>query len=799
MNIKVDTRPASSRKLHHRPDFNALKARAHGNYIHLFNLWKLNGHTEPEFYVFDASWTGDESETSQKRFNLTKGYGKARQTDIIELCRLVHKLDSLPKAAKLLERQLDELDAAGKLTPIDLAELEKSKANKERARQRNKAFAQKSWNNTSDHIDTAYFTSRNIKLVSPEPNIRSHKHPNGYRIFAALTKVPGSEVEGIGRIDLGRDGRKIEGDAKTQLGIKQGNACWLGDPSETLHIAEGLENALVLRMLGCSFVAAAMDAGNLPQLTIPDDVKEIIIAADPDKDGKKFANKAVETYRTRKRSAFMLLPPKVDLIPDADWNDVLIANGPDDTKSLFQIATKAIRQRAISDNDELTNIIQELNERFFVILNYHGRCVIGEMIEEQDAETKLTTKRLSVQKKGDFYSRYENTEVVIEARKKGRDITQTYAEAWFRSPHRRQYESVAFRPGQEATPDELNLWQGFSCTAKEGDCSKLLSFIKEVACCDDAKLYDYLIRLLAIGVQKPWLRWGVAVVCRGGQGTGKGSLASFYGGLFGSHYRLINKQKHLTGAFNAHLRDAVVLFADEALANDKAAIGTLKSTITEPTLSIEPKGYDVENQPNYLKIIMASNNEHPIDVEPDDRRMFCLEFSDKYKQDKSYFVGLHDFYNRQGGKEFFLHYLQNFDLADFNPYEMPRTKMWKEQRSFSLPVDKQALLYMIEEGIFYGSRNKAGTEYCCTVADIRLHLEDKFPKLRDVSHQKFVKLLERIGGVRIRTNKIRGYAFPELHIVREKWDKAFGKNDDWDDETKWSLGSVTHDGKRTDF
>ena len=41
------------------------------------------------------------------------------------------------------------------------------------------------------------------------------------------------------------------------------------------------------------------------------------------------------------------------------------------------------------------------------------------------------------------------------------------------------------------------------------------------------------------------------------------------------------------GNFNAHLRDAIVVFADEAfLVDDKEAEGVLKAMITEPELTL---------------------------------------------------------------------------------------------------------------------------------------------------------------------------------------------------------------------
>ena len=62
----------------------------------------------------------------------------------------------------------------------------------------------------------------------------------------------------------------------------------------------------------------------------------------------------------------------------------------------------------------------------------------------------------------------------------------------------------------------------------------------------------------------------------------------------------LSSVKHLVGHFNSHLRDACFLFADEA--GDKSGERASKRCITEPTLTIEPKGVDVMTVPDMLHV-----------------------------------------------------------------------------------------------------------------------------------------------------------------------------------------------------
>ena len=99
---------------------------------------------------------------------------------------------------------------------------------------------------------------------------------------------------------------------------------------------------------------------------------------------------------------------------------------------------------------------------------------------------------------------------------------------------------------------------------------------------------------MADAIQNPTDRPGVALVLKGKQGTGKGIFARGFGYLFGNHFLHLFHGSHLTGHFNSHLKDKLMIFADEAVwGGDKKAEGMLKGLITEPSIPIEMKGKDV--------------------------------------------------------------------------------------------------------------------------------------------------------------------------------------------------------------
>ena len=204
--------------------------------------------------------------------------------------------------------------------------------------------------------------------------------------------------------------------------------------------------------------------------------------------------------------------------------------------------------------------------------------------------------------------------------------------------------------------------------------------------------------------QRPAEMGEVAVVMRGTEGTGKGTLAKAILRVVGQHGIAISNPKHLVGNFNAHLRDAVFLFADEAFfAGDKAHVGVLKSLITEPTLTVEAKYQNAVQTPNFLHVIMASNEEWVVPAGKDARRFFVLDVSTERLEDHAYFQAL----NRQmehGGYEAMLHDLLAHDIATFNVRAVPATDGLSRQKKLTLGTTEAWWLECLERGYVYASR-----------------------------------------------------------------------------------------------
>jgi hypothetical protein len=236
--------------------------------------------------------------------------------------------------------------------------------------------------------------------------------------------------------------------------------------------------------------------------------------------------------------------------------------------------------------DPVSELIADFNGRYMVV-NESGRAVIY----EPDTDVMLKRELFVRLEFGDFKKLHMHKMICIGVDEKNRAVMAPVAEVWLKHPDRRQYDRVIFDPsGRRVGTDTLNLWRGFAVKTMPGSWARMQEHILKIICAGNRAHFDYLIGWMARLVQHPDQQGETAIVMRGGEGTGKGTLAQALLHILGQHGLTISNAKHLTGNFNGHLRDCASLFADEAFyAGDKQHVGVLKALITEPSLTIESK------------------------------------------------------------------------------------------------------------------------------------------------------------------------------------------------------------------
>lgn len=457
----------------------------------------------------------------------------------------------------------------------------------------------------------------------------------------------------------------------------------------------------------------------------------------------------------------------------------------------------ALRQIERGKEEAIDPWLRKLNEKHAVIADIGGKCrIISEVMDPALKRTKISKQSFE-----DFRNRYRHIRVQVGVNEAGQPMFKAAGAWWCDHPQRRQYETIVFAPGQEVE-DAFNLWRGFSCDSLPGSKHEtFLAHLRDNVCAGNADHYTYLVGWMARAVQHPDGPGEVAVVLRGKRGTGKSFFAKVLGQLFGRHFLQVSDSKHLVGSFNAHLRDTVLLFGDEAFfAGDKRHESVLKTLITEEHLIIEGKGVDAEAAPNFTHLILASNEDWVVPAGLDERRFFAIDMGEDHKQDHAYFKRIRGDLDN-GGLENLLHYLLTYNLEGFEVRHVPQTLALQDQKVLSMAPEVQWMFEKLCEGRLtrnaedWEGRVIKDTLYDDYVNDLRdqgrnfrlsrtgfgRFLHRAFPTDFPLAKQETVEVpWTNDHGFEVMIKK-RAYVyyFPSLAECREHWDKNFGGPFEW--------------------
>ena len=442
------------------------------------------------------------------------------------------------------------------------------------------------------------------------------------------------------------------------------------------------------------------------------------------------------------------------------------------------------------------DVIEAMNRRHAIIDNVGGKTVIAGWEPSQ-----LNPERMVVvfQQKESFLLRYSNRTATIDVpdgRGGVRQSVEALGQWWLRHRQRRQHRGITFLPGGSEIVNEcLNLWQGWGVEAKAGDWSLIREHIEVVLAGGNAEFAEYIVRWIAWAVQNPAAQAEVALVLVGPKGVGKGTLVRCLQRVFGAHAFQVTSREEVIGKFNGHLQDCVLFVADEAYwGGDKRCVGRLQGMITEPTLPIERKGFDLIQVPNFLHVVMLAEPGWVIPAGRFERRYAAVAVSSAKRGDKEYFRALHRQIEK-GGAEAMFYELERMNLDGWHPREIPeallRNPELQKQQSHTLPPLEQWYVMLLHNGVLPGAlAGKPNTAYTRSLIE---DAKTKVPRLRwdltEVGLRNFLLDEESIGIVcaKYRSSNNNGWSFPPLSEARAAWSQRYGSVK-WDnpDAEDWS-------------
>lgn len=418
------------------------------------------------------------------------------------------------------------------------------------------------------------------------------------------------------------------------------------------------------------------------------------------------------------------------------------------------------------------------NKRFFRVRDYFGQPRVCHFTKKRNPITGAVHREFVAQTHDAFLTAY--CDAVKEAKT-------------FIVDTKNAYQCIVCKPDNEVGANEMNVWRGFSVEPQEGDVSVFTRYVEDVVCNGDKELSEYLLNLMAYGIQYPFRFWGVYVLLYSPEeGTGKDTLSNIYGSLFVDYF-MTNRPDRIIGKFTEQIAFAPVVKLEDTTIRARD-MPTLRSTINSIKLDIEGKGIKGGNVDNMMKFFWTTN-ELPKGVAATDRRALAIQVSPKKKDDKAYWDALYR-WKDNGGLGALLYYLQKRELSGFSPYPRPITRLLKILQDENLMDHEKAMLELLQEGEFpfLLTKNIRGTSKATylidgkmTTIDFRSRYQDKYPGIRVLSDNKLTDLFKAIGAKRGRRGGGIGatWEFPTLEECRKNWDAGRNTKEEWNSIDRW--------------
>lgn len=337
---------------------------------------------------------------------------------------------------------------------------------------------------------------------------------------------------------------------------------------------------------------------------------------------------------------------------------------------------------SIVEKNSLQTLLEKINSQYAVILRGSQVLIMRHWMGE-DGNGKLIFLN-----KRDFLLLQENNKLWVKD-DAGNSKPVKVGQAWLEWKDRQQYEEIYFEPCGKEYRSRYNLWRGFAIEPIAcDDTSKFSLFLKHIhdnICQADNECYDWVLAWLADLFQKPARKIGTALVLRGPMRIGKGAFALHIGKLLGIHYMPITQSSQLTGKFNGHMADKLLMFVDEGWWSDeKYGQGVLRALITEMQVTIEMKNRDAVTLPNFTRFLIAANADWVVPLGMgDENRFVILDVGVAEQRNSAYFAAIQNQMD-SGGYEAFLHYLLNYKYNENIPRNVIKTDAMCENKIYSM-------------------------------------------------------------------------------------------------------------------
>lgn len=176
------------------------------------------------------------------------------------------------------------------------------------------------------------------------------------------------------------------------------------------------------------------------------------------------------------------------------------------------------------------------------------------------------------------------------------------------------------KPFQSMTDGGVNVYLDPQVRRVVGDATPFLEYLAKLL--PDAGDREVLLAYMAAVVQYPGHKFLWSVVIQGTKGNGKSTIGEIINYCVGENYWFPVNPKKITGDFNKYIENRVFLTVEEVhMRNKMDTLDTIKTLITQATVSVEGKGVDQRKGANVGNWMFFTNYKDAMIKERDDRRL----------------------------------------------------------------------------------------------------------------------------------------------------------------------------------
>ena len=349
-----------------------------------------------------------------------------------------------------------------------------------------------------------------------------------------------------------------------------------------------------------------------------------------------------------------------------------------------------------------------------------------DILEERYIEMKSEFEKNHFKCKDNYYVIENNSlcpfnknsfKTIYEDKYYDSDNSECFIERWFKDPVKRTYDKIDFIPnGNE--PGVFNTWD-IVCKkdheiTEDVSTEDLHELIFKV-CGNKKDNYHYFMKYLAHLIQFPEKKPEVCIFFTSAQGSGKDTLVDLINLILGnSLVGFENDPERIFGKFNMGTRQNKLVVVLQEADNIKQYAGKIKDLITCKNTTLEQKNVRSFTIKDFTRLILLSNNENIIKIEPDDRRFVVYKsYNFKVAPNPKFFTRVYKCLENPNCIQKFLNELCSYNIQkDFNfQINRPDTEIYNSLKEANTPAIIKWAHRFIEQDISKLESNKMCDSY----------------------------------------------------------------------------------------